>query len=205
MTIDHTTLSVLREIEALNKQVAQECFEEKHLQLALEYRNFGFYVVPCWNWDKPCLINWKKRSTRDMQDIRKLWSRFIGAIPAIDLAKSQTFAIECELYLDGVRCFIALCESLDVDTRRLSSLIVQAPCGDRLYFWRIPDGRAVPKSGRLAPGVNVISEGFVPVAGATRADGLAWKPIHLEQLYTMERVPLKLYDYILQQTESCAS
>jgi Bifunctional DNA primase/polymerase, N-terminal len=182
-----------------DRNIFSEKIAEGRLQSAINLRNnYYFCVFPAWDWDKPCSKRWQKQSTRSLLDIRKLWNRYPGAMPGIDLEKSGIVIFECAMIVDGERNFIELCSRLNLQIKELTSLIVQAPCGDLHYYFRLP-GQPLP-SGRIACGVNVRCAGdFVPGPDAIRADLMQWKVVKKSgYYYEIKQIPLQLHSHVYE-------
>jgi hypothetical protein len=82
---------------------------ETNLAAALRLSRGGLAVFPCQ--DTPsnkatdnasCFgIKWREQSTTNPATIRAWWSRWPGAIPAIDLGKSGLLVIDPDRHVDG--------------------------------------------------------------------------------------------------------
>jgi AAA domain/Bifunctional DNA primase/polymerase, N-terminal len=72
---------------------------EYHLALALWYGERGFFVFPCHG--KIACVRWSAQSASDAREIERLWRRHIDGVPAIDMARSNAFALDCDRSGEG--------------------------------------------------------------------------------------------------------
>jgi hypothetical protein len=72
---------------------------EYHLALALWYGEHGFFVFPCHG--KIACVRWSAQSASDAREIERLWRRHADAVPAIDLARSNAFVLDCDREGEG--------------------------------------------------------------------------------------------------------
>lgn len=81
--------------------VPQFSTEDHNLAVALDLAQAGAYVFPCIaegekrKWPASSQ-SWKIISTRDPAEVRKLWRRYPGSVPGIDLAKSGLIVVDCD-------------------------------------------------------------------------------------------------------------
>ena len=107
---------------------------------ALDLARAGAFVFPAKGTGedrkRPCRgVFWKQAATRDETTIRDWWRRFPDAVPAINLAKSGWFVIDCDRKLnDGRAWFIAYAAKHGDDLDEPP--IVDTPGGGRHYYFR---------------------------------------------------------------------
>lgn len=157
-----------------------------NLSAALDLARAGAFVFPAKGTGedrkRPCRgVFWKQAATRDETTIREWWRRFPDAVPAINLAKSGWFVIDCDRKLnDGRAWFVAYAaehgDSLD------DPPIVDTPGGGRHYYFRqvFDPPRGNSRSGLPSKDVCDIDirgyDGFVIAPGARFMDGGEYVP-----------------------------
>lgn len=128
----------------------------------------------------PCAgVMWREQSTANAATIRAWWSRMPGAIPAIDLAKSNLMVMDLDRRRDGPDGVNHFCELALAHGDALDNMpVVTTPGRGFHVYYRQPAGLALGNAeGSLkGKGINVRGQGgYVIAPGALRSDGQGWK------------------------------
>ncbi len=129
------------------------------------------------SWRKrPCFEAWQQAGTTDPTIIKKWWSKYPDAAPAIALGKANLVVIDPDRHggTDGVANFAKLIEGHDLPV----GPIINTAGGGKHHIFRQPEsGEPLGNSrGDLPDGIDVRGNGgFVIAVGAVRPDGVAYK------------------------------
>jgi hypothetical protein len=135
------------------------------------------YDVKAASWRKrPCFPEWQKWATTDSAMIKKWWSLFPNAAPAIALGKANLVVIDPDRHggSDGVASFAKLIEGHDLPI----GPIVDTAGGGKHHIFRQPENGEPLGNGRgdLPDGIDVRGNGgFIIAVGAVRPDGVAYE------------------------------
>jgi hypothetical protein len=137
---------------------------------------FVFAAIVTWNeatkkLDKrPAFSGWREAATTDPEQIKKMWTAFPGAVPGIELGRSNLFVVDLDRHhggADGIANFEAF---------RASNPAPQCPTtktpsgGYHLYFKQREGERLGNRTGTLPDGVDCRGDG-----GWTVAPGAVFK------------------------------
>ena len=170
----------------LDKPVAETRESPSLLAAALRLAEAGIPVFPATifydeksaSWRKrPCIEAWQQAGITDPAIIKKWWSKFPDAAPAIALGKANLVVIDPDRHgdSDGVANFAKLIEGHDLPV----GPIINTAGGGKHYIFRQPENGEPLGNGRgdLPDGIDVRGNGgFIIAVGAVRPDGVAYKP-----------------------------
>jgi hypothetical protein len=138
----------------------------------------GIAIFPCGANKKP-LIKWRDFSSCDANAITQWWEQYPGALPGIDLEKSDLLVLDGDRHggPDGVAALRELLQQqVDFDSRA-------APCArtpnDGVHVYLSQNGHELSnRRGRLPDGVDVRGTGgFVIAPYAVLPDGRQYHPV----------------------------
>src|SRR5262249_9276746 len=144
---------------------------------ALRLAAAGLAIFPCSD-DKKPLIKWREFSSCDPEAIALWWARFPGALPAIDLAKSDLLVLDGDRHggPDGRTALRELLHQQNFDYRAAPSAITPAD-GVHVYFEQ--NGHEFGNTrGKLPAGVDCRGHGgYVICPYATLSHGRRYKTV----------------------------
>jgi hypothetical protein len=148
-------------------------YECNNLKVALYHAANGFFVFPC-HGKQPCPgVRWRSESTTDEKEVLKLWQRFPGAAPAIDLARSGLLVPDCDKDGDNIGWIWLIARSPEPLESVPGS---RTPSGGRHPFFRNCDPPLGCGRGSLPPKsvCNIDVKGAGGYVLAPGADTTAW-------------------------------
>jgi hypothetical protein len=110
---------------------------DHNLMVALNLARRGAFVFPCTHTKKPqerCF--WRSESTRDENQIHKMWAKWPNSVPGVDMGKTGGLVVDCDRKLsDGLAWLTQHVAELGVS---LNSPTVDTPSGGRHHVFRNP-------------------------------------------------------------------
>lgn len=144
----------------------------QNLATALELAEAGAFVFPVAPTKEP-LVRWREASTRDEDEIVRLWSRFPGALVGLDCGKTGIFAVDADRHGDGPDG-VATIEGIVGDIYALDCPIIMTAGGGRHFiFAQNPDDVLGNGEGAFkGRGVNCRGDGgYIIAVGSMKLDG----------------------------------
>ena len=135
-----------------------------NMAAALKLAEAGFPVFPV-SQERSPLVKWKRAATDDLAQVRRWWSKWPEAMPAMPTgSKSGVSVLDIDLKKgkDGY----AELRRLGIDPEALSHVRVKTPSGGEHIYFKHPKGLGNSVS-KIAPGLDVRGErGYVHALGA---------------------------------------
>jgi len=149
-----------------------------NLELALRFAEAGIAVFPCGP-DKRPLLKWRELSSSDPEAVEQWWRRWPDALPGIDMAKAELFALDGDRHggPDGRKALAdVLDQQVDFDRRTAPAAITP---GEGLHVYFGTNGHELDNArGALPEGVDCRGfGGYVIAPGTTLPDGRCYQPV----------------------------
>jgi hypothetical protein len=135
---------------------------------ALEYARQGYPVFPVRS-DKVPLVKWSTEATTDPDTIKSWWRRWPLAMIGMPTGTRSGLVVVDVDVKNGVDGFQTL-KALGFQMPR-ESVAVITPSGGYHFYFRAPEGEAIPTSaGKIGPGVDIRAEGGMIILPPSRPD-----------------------------------
>lgn len=169
-----------------------------NLTLALQLAARGWAIFPCKPDKTPFTTHGFKDATQDPDKIRAFWERWPGALLGIACERSGIFALDLDHKngLDGMRDLAELVETFGLGADIPTGPIQKTPSGGYHVLFNLPPDLKIPNNaGKLAPGIDLRSAGYICSGGAYE-----WQPEHGPQA-ALTDAPAWLLDLIRNLSE----
>ncbi len=145
-----------------------------NLPLALGLAKAGAFVFPANENKQPC-VKWREGSTRDEEEICRLWSQFPTAAPAIDCGKTGVVAVDADVHKSGPEKLGAWLAERDIDVSTIPKTVTQS--GGVHLFAPNAAGLGCAKGGFTDLGCDIKGVGgYVLAPGALLPNGQRYQP-----------------------------
>jgi hypothetical protein len=150
---------------------AKPITNKENLQVALDLAKVGIAIFPARADNKrPHVKDWQNVATTDPAQIRRWWTKWPDAMPAIPTGRRNGVAV-LDLDLKDGKDGGAALRALGLDPDALSPCTIATPSGGRHLYFRWPDDMGNSAAG-LPAGVDVRGQGgFVIAPGASNGRG----------------------------------
>ena len=174
-----------------------------NLALALRLVERGWYVFPChesaWSytdkktnkvvdrkakepyWNKSDLPHGKDNASIDPALIKTWWKRWPTALVGIYCEKSGIFAVDIDTKngIDGISSWFALVDAKAMGEVPECGPMQETPSGGLHLIFKLPDNLVIPNNaGKLGPGLDLRSAGYICTGELPDGSAYTWQPEH---------------------------
>jgi hypothetical protein len=146
--------------------------------LALARRGLRIFpLVP--NGKVPAIENWQEEATLDRAQIKRWFSDDIAVLPNIGVSTAGFVVVDMDLKHQGPQNFMGLVgerEMLDEETPK-SFMVKTQSGGGHIYLKRPDDVRVRNSVGKLAPGVDIKTDGGYVAGPGSEIDGRRYEVV----------------------------
>ena len=154
--------------------------ENVNRECALRLAAAGLAVFPCDPKTRKPLVEWRSASTTDATAVEQWWTRWPGAVPALDLARCGLLTLDGDRHhpgIDGVAALRTLLQQQPGLQLRLLPMVATPRDGIHVYFRQSYPALGNSNAG-LPAGIDVRGAGgFVLAPGAMLGDRRRYQPV----------------------------